>query len=374
MPLDLSELDVTFVPGVNYNCTSLEARSFQQLGFLPLSMLCAEITRAGTSVLQAAAGACISTGLKIHSESSVNCPAQSVLQAAQARLRTSATNAAKRLCRQAGRVCRLSQLARHTNVLFYTPACQGILDLAREEPDCNPACDDTAACMMEFHTAAVDHVGHLRAAAVADHSGLSKPWAYMFNMANLDPTTAGNGDTISTRAAHLTELLQEIAIASAVTRDADTRDQLKMAEIGVNTGSTSVHLLRRFPRLHMLLVDPYIGSADFLTPSGIPARTWEALTPYSTRIKFRVQRSTMVAPSVANGSLDLVFIDGDHSYKACRSDIEAWLWKVRPGGVLAGHDYAPRYARTVARAVNDFVSRRDLKLHLNGENWWVYLA
>lgn len=34
-----------------------------------------------------------------------------------------------------------------------------------------------------------------------------------------------------------------------------------------------------------------------------------------------------------------VFIDADHTYEACKEDIEAWWPHVAPGGVLIGHDY-----------------------------------
>jgi hypothetical protein len=38
-------------------------------------------------------------------------------------------------------------------------------------------------------------------------------------------------------------------------------------------------------------------------------------------------------------SLDFVFIDASHEYEDVKKDIEAWLPKVKPGGILAGHDY-----------------------------------
>lgn len=38
-------------------------------------------------------------------------------------------------------------------------------------------------------------------------------------------------------------------------------------------------------------------------------------------------------------TFDAVFIDADHRYEAVKDDIEAWRQLVRPGGVLAGHDY-----------------------------------
>lgn len=39
-----------------------------------------------------------------------------------------------------------------------------------------------------------------------------------------------------------------------------------------------------------------------------------------------------------NGLIDAVFIDADHSYEAVKADIEAWLPKIKPGGIIAGHD------------------------------------
>lgn len=42
-----------------------------------------------------------------------------------------------------------------------------------------------------------------------------------------------------------------------------------------------------------------------------------------------------------DNSLDFVFIDAGHEYDAVKQDILAWYPKVKPGGVLAGHDYYP---------------------------------
>ncbi len=40
-----------------------------------------------------------------------------------------------------------------------------------------------------------------------------------------------------------------------------------------------------------------------------------------------------------DGTLDAVFIDADHSEEAVSLDISAWWPKVKPGGILAGHDF-----------------------------------
>lgn len=45
------------------------------------------------------------------------------------------------------------------------------------------------------------------------------------------------------------------------------------------------------------------------------------------------------AKSVKDGSLDFVFLDADHSYDAVKMDIQAWLPKIRVGGIFIGHDW-----------------------------------
>ncbi len=38
-------------------------------------------------------------------------------------------------------------------------------------------------------------------------------------------------------------------------------------------------------------------------------------------------------------AVDLVFVDGDHTYEGCKGDIDAWEPQLKPGGLLAFHDY-----------------------------------
>ena len=54
-----------------------------------------------------------------------------------------------------------------------------------------------------------------------------------------------------------------------------------------------------------------------------------------------------------NGKIDLMFVDGDHSYEAVRADLEMWLPKVKDGGVVVFHDY--NWAEGVQRAVRELV-------------------
>lgn len=48
--------------------------------------------------------------------------------------------------------------------------------------------------------------------------------------------------------------------------------------------------------------------------------------------------SALAAERYADKSVDFCFIDADHSEAAVKRDTAAWLPKIRPGGIIAGHD------------------------------------
>ncbi len=48
--------------------------------------------------------------------------------------------------------------------------------------------------------------------------------------------------------------------------------------------------------------------------------------------------SQQVATCIPDNSLDMCFIDADHKYNGVKSDIQAYLPKVKKGGILCGHD------------------------------------
>ncbi len=65
-------------------------------------------------------------------------------------------------------------------------------------------------------------------------------------------------------------------------------------------------------------------------------------------------------------SVDAVFIDASHVEEAVDKDISAWLPKVKPGGVICGHDYDES---GVANAVGKHFNRRDVETR--GRCWFV---
>lgn len=53
--------------------------------------------------------------------------------------------------------------------------------------------------------------------------------------------------------------------------------------------------------------------------------------------------------------VEMVFVDGDHSYDGCRGDIEAWAPHIVPSGFLVLHDHQSPWWGDVIRAVDDTI-------------------
>jgi predicted O-methyltransferase YrrM len=166
--------------------------------------------------------------------------------------------------------------------------------------------------------------------------------------------------------------------------------KLKGAEIGVLNGNTAGRLLRARPSLIHIMVDPwcvpdknstYYKSADSNARKAL--REHEAAYKRTLRVtrfagkRARVMRMTskQAAPQIKNGSLDFVFIDGDHSYEGTKKDIILWLPKIKPGGWIGGHDYKHEKRpdlHGIDKAVEEFFSKDQIKIDVN-HTWFVKL-
>lgn len=89
--------------------------------------------------------------------------------------------------------------------------------------------------------------------------------------------------------------------------------------------------------------------------------------------------SVSVATTIADGSLDWVYIDADHDYESVYADLVAWYPKVRKGGVVAGHDYInytnipwnPSNFR-VREAVDNFFDAEKKEVTEIPDDWFAY--
>lgn len=69
---------------------------------------------------------------------------------------------------------------------------------------------------------------------------------------------------------------------------------------------------------------------------------------------FQIYGDSTEAGKIWNsGMVDMVFIDGGHSYEQCCGDTMAWLPHIKSGGVLAYHDYSDTLFDGVRKCVNE---------------------
>ena len=138
----------------------------------------------------------------------------------------------------------------------------------------------------------------------------------------------------------------------------------KGAEIGVQCGYYSRILLEAIPSLNLLCVDSW---SKFL-PNDFYEDAVRNLSAYPGCTVLR-GASVIVAKMVPDKWLDFVFIDADHSYQSVYEDLQAWVPKVRDGGIVSGHDYFRKDQIGVIRAVDKFIEESGYKLNILG--WHV---
>lgn len=136
------------------------------------------------------------------------------------------------------------------------------------------------------------------------------------------------------------------------------------AEIGVLRGTTFKRLLESNPELTLYGIDIWaedkvvrfdgttneqllkLPKNDIL----IELEQWVEDSPYKDRAKLIRSFSHSCLDDFEDGSLDFVFIDASHQYEDVRRDTVLWSKKVKPRGIVSGHD---RNIEGVARFLHE---------------------
>ena len=93
----------------------------------------------------------------------------------------------------------------------------------------------------------------------------------------------------------------------------------------------------------MITIDPYVSqqedhnailkyTADFETIMNDNLKRYDNIG----KLKFF---SNDIYDMFKDEYFDLIYIDGDHSFSGVFSDIQNYYSKLKPGGILSGHDY-----------------------------------
>ena len=144
-------------------------------------------------------------------------------------------------------------------------------------------------------------------------------------------------------------------------------------EVGVQEGKHSAHLLQHWRGAHLISVDPWleqtieeytdVASVQQATHDLFYSRTIARLARYRQRNSIWRLTSSEASERLPHHSMDFVYIDARHDYESVKEDLGLWADKVRPGGLLAGHDYFdamhPSFGEYGVRsAVDEFFGER----------------
>jgi hypothetical protein len=148
------------------------------------------------------------------------------------------------------------------------------------------------------------------------------------------------------------------------------------AEIGVDRGLFAADICKANPGVKLYGIDPWQDYPEYGEVYTQPyaeacyAEAQRRLAPYDVEL---IRKLSMEAVGqFADDELDFVYIDGNHAYQFVLDDITAWSRKVRPGGIVSGHDYCRPKNRHrwqfqgVIKAVNDYVKANGI------DPWFIF--
>jgi hypothetical protein len=148
-------------------------------------------------------------------------------------------------------------------------------------------------------------------------------------------------------------------------------------EVGVKAGVFSERLLDGWKGRHLISVDSW-AAADrderYVNLDNVTQEVHDGFHAEAVRRLRRFgERSTVwrlsgheAARRIPHHTLDFVYLDARHDYHSVRDDLADWFPKIRPGGILAGHDYIDGTFVNgefgVRSAVDEFFAARSLRV------------
>jgi predicted O-methyltransferase YrrM len=154
------------------------------------------------------------------------------------------------------------------------------------------------------------------------------------------------------------------------------KDGDHFVEVGAWKGQSAaymaVSIVNSGKNIKFDVVDTWLGSAehqtdDLVITDSLYNHFLENLKPveaYYTPVRMT---SLEAAALYADESLDFVLLDASHAYEDVKADIQAWLPKIKSGGILAGDDYQHEW-----QGVMDAVTEMIPEPLIFGWCTWVY--
>lgn len=134
---------------------------------------------------------------------------------------------------------------------------------------------------------------------------------------------------------------------------------------GKSTSFMGVEIANSGKKIKFDCIDTFKGSVEHqYDPSIVNGTLFDEFKqntkPIEPYINPIVSDSVEAAKNYEDGSVDFIFLDGDHSYEGLCKDLEAWLPKLKPGGVIAGDDINNKDFPDVAKSILNFITDFDI--------------
>ena len=144
-------------------------------------------------------------------------------------------------------------------------------------------------------------------------------------------------------------------------------------EIGVFKGQFSREILKRWDGT-LYMIDPwrplgeeYSDSSNHSEHIDAYSQTMNSIRGYEDRAFMLRELSSQLVDMFEDGSLDWVYIDGNHAYDFVKQDLEMWWPKLKTGGLMSGHDFLLLDWNASPIAENG----KDKYVYANGSRWWI---
>ena len=162
-------------------------------------------------------------------------------------------------------------------------------------------------------------------------------------------------------------------------------------EVGVYLGEFSKFILQNCPNLNLILLDcwqeqPLEIYTDSLNNSNVVnmnriVKTMHNILDNYNRARIIKGFSEEFSNIFINEIFDFIYIDGNHSYEAVKSDLNNWYPKLKKGGLFCGHDYVDGLHGNgaipfgVKSAVDEFGVKNNIKVNSTNESWptWFFI-
>jgi hypothetical protein len=146
---------------------------------------------------------------------------------------------------------------------------------------------------------------------------------------------------------------------------------------GKSTSFIGVEIHKRKRDIEFIAVDSFQGATNSTDENEFKA--YQDISDFEETYRYNVYQlgnkittikalSHEAADMFDDESVSVCFIDAGHSYDAVKKDIEAWLPKMKPNGIMAGHDYK------AWEGVNQAVTEVFGTPHkVENDCWFIYL-